>query len=262
METPCSTTAHESASLADLTSRPGYFERVSETVHRIAQAADPAQALALLREAAELMGADSAAFGSFIRDDPSHESYRFLLACDPVWCLEYGKRAWYADDPWLRYALRHSEPARASEIAIETAEQRSIVDLAREFGVLSAAIIPAPSGGRITRVGVLCLGSKRAGFFENEGFISLKIAARSLAMELHEWWIDRIKKDLLVARRITDDDIALLLREHLGQSTKRIAQDLDVSQSSIDSRFQRLNAKLGVPNRSAAANLAVEYGLF
>ena len=53
METPCSTTAHEFASLADLTSRPGYFERVSETVHRIAQAADPAQALALLREAAE-----------------------------------------------------------------------------------------------------------------------------------------------------------------------------------------------------------------
>jgi len=250
-----------SLSLHDLTAQPDYAARVSEIVQKVASAADAAEALALLKQAAQLMGADSAAFGSFIRDDPSHESYRFLLACDPVWCLEYGRRAWFADDPWLIYALEHSEPARASEVAIETPEQQSIVDLAREFGVESAAIIPAPSGGRVTRVGVLCLGSSTAGFFEDAGFIALKIQARSLAMELHEWWINQIKRELIADRRITPEDLVLLRRERLGHSTKKIAADLDASPSSIDSRFQRINAKLDAPNRKVAANLAAEYGL-
>src|SRR5512132_920501 len=109
MATPYSAATSELRSLAGLTSHPEYFGRVSEVVQRLPSAADEAEALALLQDAANCIGADSAAFGSFIRDDPSHESYRFLLACDPVWCLEYGRRAWYAHAPWLNYALQHSE---------------------------------------------------------------------------------------------------------------------------------------------------------
>src|SRR5882762_3699014 len=132
MDTPSFAATNDVRSLAELTSQPSFFGRVSEVVQRVPGATDEAEALALLKEAADLIGANSAAFGSFIRDDPSHESYRFLLACDPVWCLEYGRRAWYAHDPWLNYALHHSEPVRANEIPIDTREQRSIVDLAAE----------------------------------------------------------------------------------------------------------------------------------
>jgi len=247
-------------SLAELTSRSDYFRGASEVIQRVPTARDEAEAVALLREGSARLGADSAAFASFIRDDPSHESYRFLLACDPVWCCEYERRAWYANDPWLNYALNHSEPARASEIAVSP-QQRAVLELAEEFGIRSAVIVPAPSSGGLTRVGVLCLGSSTAGFFEDEGFVALKVAARSLAMELHEWWIGRIKRDLVVNAHITPDDLILLRHERVGHRTKKIATELDVSPSSIDTRFQRINAKLGVPNRAAAARLAAEYGL-
>ncbi|MEJ8838120.1 helix-turn-helix transcriptional regulator [Ramlibacter sp. AN1133] len=260
MATTCSD-ASELRSLAHLTSRPDYFGRVSAVVQRLAGAVDEAEALALLKNAAHCMGADSAAFGSFIRDDPSHESYRFLLACDPVWCLEYGRRAWYAHDPWLNYALLHSQPVRASEIPVTTLEEKEIVELAEEFGVKSAVIVPAPASGSVTRIGVLCLGSAQDGFFEGDGFVALKIAARSLAMELNEWWIDRIKRELRESARITSEDLALLRHERLGHGTKRIAAELGTSPGSVDSRFQRINAKLGVANRKAAASLAAEYGL-
>ena len=261
METSCSTTADRAASLADLTSRPEYTWRVGEVIQRIPSAVDEAEAVALLREAADRLGVDAAVFGSFIRDDPSRESYRFLLACDPVWCFEYEQRAWYADDPWLNYALNHAEPARASEIAVAGERQRLAVDIAEQFGFRSAAIVPAPSSGGLTRMGVLCLGSATEGFFEGQGFSGLKFAARSLAMELHEWWIGQIKRELMANARITAEDIALLLHERRGHSTKRIAAELGTSPGSIDSRFQRVNAKLGVANRKAAANLAAEYGL-
>lgn len=248
-------------SLAALTSRPDYFGHVGKVIQRIPGAIDQADAVALLKEASDALGAASAAFASFIRDDPSRESYRFLLACDPVWCGEYERRAWYANDPWLNYALNHSEPVCASEIPVVTQEQRSVVELAERFGFRSAVIVPAPSSGGLTRVGVLCLGSSIPGFFEADGFISLKVLARSLAMELHEWWIGQIKRELIAHARITPEDLMLLRHERLGHSTKRIAAELNTSPGSIDSRFQRLNAKLGVPNRKAAANVAAEYGV-
>lgn len=261
MVTPSSNKADESATLLALTLQPGYSARVSEIVEQVAQAADEAEGLSLLAEAAHRLGADAAAFISFVRDDGSHESYRFLLACDAVWCHEYEKRAGYADDPWLGYALNHSEPARASEIGASSKQQRAVADLAEQFGFQSAVIVPAPSSGGLSRVGVLCLGSGTPGFFEGDGFSALKVAARGLAMELHEWWIAQIKRELIANARITGDDLVLLQHERLGHSTKMIASVLDTSASSIDSRFQRVNQKLGVRTRRAAAILAAEYGL-
>lgn len=258
---PSSDKGREPRSLAVLTSTPDYFGRVSEVVQKVPTASDEAEAVCLLNEAAQRMGADAAAFVSFIRDDGSHESYRFLLACDPVWCHEYEKHAWYANDPWLSYALNHSEPARASELPIGSRQQRAVVDLAVQFGFRSAVIVPAPSSGGLTRVGVLCLGSSTPCFFEGSGFTALKIAARGLAMELHEWWIGQIKRELILNARITEDDLALLRHERQGHGTKTIAAELNTSLPSIDSRFQRLNQKLGVPNRRSAAILAAEYGL-
>lgn len=250
----------ETATLQQLTAAVDYARRVSEIVQMVPAAVDEVEAVGLLFDAAQRLGADVAAFGSFVRDDGSHESYRFLLACDAVWCHEYEKRAWYANDPWLAYASRHSEPARASEIPVSPT-QRAIVDLAGEYGFRSAVIVPAPASGTLTRIGVLCLGSSRTGFFEDAGYLSLKIAARSLAMELHDWWIGQVKRELISSARITEEDLELLRHEREGRSTKEIAAELETSPSSINSRFQRVNLKLGVPNRRAAAILASEYGL-
>jgi DNA-binding CsgD family transcriptional regulator len=249
------------AALVDFTGRAEYLSLAGEVIRRVPEAADETQALALLIEATQRLGADASAFVSFIRDDVSHESYRFLLACDPTWCLEYERRSWYANDPWLAYAVCHSEPTRASEIPVTSRQQREAVELAAQYGFRSAAIIPAPSSGGLSRLGVLCLGSETSGFYEGDGFTVLKLAARPLAMELHEWWIARIRAELIATTRITEEDVRLLRLERQGRSTKHIAAELDMSKSAVDSRFQRLNAKLGVPNRRTAAALAAEYGL-
>lgn len=251
----------EHTRLADITRQYDYAGRVSAVVQDIAAAQDEAEAVRLLAVAARRLGADAAAFVSFVRDDGSHESYRFLLACDPVWCHEYQRKASYAHDPWLQYALTHSEPALTSRISVSSARQEELAALARAYGFESGVIVPAPSATSLSRVGVLCLGSGMPGYFEDEGYPALKVAARPLAMELHEWWIARIKHELIANAGLTDDDLCLLLHERAGHGTKTIAAELDASPSAIDSRFMRLNQKLGVSNRKAAAILAAEYGL-
>jgi DNA-binding CsgD family transcriptional regulator len=248
-------------SLAELAAQPTYTSRVMAAIDRLADSSDEAHALEGLAATADQMGADAAAFVSFSKDDASDESFRFLLACDPVWCLEYERRAWYTNDPWLQYCLTHTEPVRGQDIAPGSAQQRAVVELAEQFGFRSALIVPAPTTGGLPRIGVLCLGSSASGFFDDEGYPSLKPLARNLAMELHAWWIARIKQELIEDAQLSDQDLALLLHERMGHGTAFIANALDMSPSAVDSHFQRINARLGVPNRKAAARLAAEHGL-
>jgi DNA-binding NarL/FixJ family response regulator len=247
--------------LSDLLKRSDYASAIADCTATVSAAQDEAAAVAILNLTATRMGADAAAFVSFVKDDDSHESFRFLLACDPVWCAEYERRAWYATDPWLAYARSHTEPTRGAAIVPRSDAEREIVALASEHGFRDALVVPAPSSGMVTRVGVLCLGSEQADFFADPGYAVLKPLARALAMELHAWWIEHIRQDMLVVARLTPDDLALLRHERHGLGTKEIGAALNLTIDAVNSRFQRMNYRLGVPNRRAAAQLAAEYGL-
>lgn len=251
----------EAKPLASLTAGPDYAGRVSSAVQSVAEAQDEVEVVELLADAAACLGAESAAFVSFVRDDGLHESFRFLLACNAVWCHEYQQRAWYSDDAWLQYAQRHSEPVVASAIPLRTRKQQELADLAHNYGFASAVIVPAPAAASVSRVGVLCLGSSNSGYFESGGLGPLRVAARALSMELHEWWIARLKREMIIKAGVTAEDLALLHLERMGHGTKAIASSLNTTAAAVNSRFQRLNQRLGVPNRKSAATLAAEYGL-
>jgi DNA-binding CsgD family transcriptional regulator len=240
---------------------PGYAAQVLDLIGCIEDAPSKPAALALFREAVQHIGADAAWFLSFIRDDATSASYRFLLACDPVWASEYSRHGWFADDPWLRYAAQATEPVRASELTDLSPRERAVVASSADYGFRSALIAPTPSSGGQSRIGVLCLGSSTEDFFEDAGYRAAKLLARCLAMELHGWWLRQIKAELIARARITDADLALLRSEEAGLSSKAIAADLGTEAKTIDCRFQRVSAKLGAANRRAAVRIAKLYGL-
>jgi len=257
----CSTAPADSDSLLAATLRFDYMARLSALIREMQSAYEHTQAVEILQEATLRMGAEASIFASFIREGKTSISYRLLLACDPARLAEHERPHGDDLDPWLTYAQKHSEPVRSSEIPMVGDAARATVELAQRFGFRSAVIVPAPSGGGLSRTGVLCLGSSRPGYFDDEGYVTLKVVARGVAMELHEWWLGRLRDQLVATTGITATDLALLNQESLGHTTKTIARLLGLSTSSVDSRFQRLNIKLGVANRKAAAHLAAEYGL-
>jgi DNA-binding NarL/FixJ family response regulator len=122
-------------------------------------------------------------------------------------------------------------------------------------------ILPTPSPAGQSRTGVLCLGSKHAGYFEDEAYALIKPLLRGLAMELQDWWHHRIKRELLARCHITDEELDLLRHEALGHSSKHIAAALGTEAKTIDCRFQRLNIKLGAANRRDAMRMGLLYGL-
>lgn len=254
-------TQSEIATLAERIAAPEYLDRIGGVAERIACASGHATVQSLLAAGMAALGAENGIFVSFMRENLRVSSCRFMLACDPAWCRQYLDAGLIASDPWLAYASHHSEPLVASSLNVSDPERLRAIELATRNGFASAVLVPVHSGSSHTRVSLLCLGSPQAGQFESIPFGRFKLGARVLACELHEWWLARLRIELMARARITEGDLELLRHQCLGHSSKRIAAELRVSRSSINSRFQRMNSRLGVANRRMAARLAAECGL-
>lgn len=249
------------SSLTRILAEPGFFEGIARLAVRLTNELDIGEVCTRLSDAANLYGAEAAAFATFVKEDESFDSYRAVLACDPTWCLEYEQRAGYMDDPWLEHSRHSSEPKLTQDIRARTQRQQEIIDLAASFGFRSGIVVPvhAPSG--LTRIGALCIGSSHAEHFDAATLTAAAYAASGLATRLHGWQAAQLRSELLAGCKLSPEDLRLLGFEREGRGSKEIAKLLGTSSLSIDSRWQRLNAKLGVSSRAMAARIAAEFGL-
>ena len=247
--------------LAEWVAQPDFVLHYSGLAERVADAPDPRSALELLHTGVKVLGAEHGFIISFVRDSIDTAACRFMVACDPVWCQHYTDKDCLPHDPWLLYATRHSEPIVASHLPVGLPTSQAVVELARQHGFASAALFPAHSGAGLSRISLLVLGSSQPGYFEADGFTRLRVGARTLAAEFHDWWLLRIRRGFLFRSKFTTDDLDLLRRQKLGHTSKKMAIDLGVTHQSINSRYQRMNQRLGVLNRRDALTLAFECGL-
>ncbi|WP_457393699.1 autoinducer binding domain-containing protein [Roseateles sp. P5_E1] len=248
-------------SLAALAGAPDYGARILNILPELGDALTADVAVELFHQVLVLLGADAGVFMSFVRDDATRASYRSLLACDPMWASEYARRNWFERDPWLRHATHDTEPVLASRLLLLPAEEE-FARTSATLGFASAVIAPAPTSAGSSRVGVLCLGSHSSCFFDDEGLRKIRVLARALAMELHRWLQNTIRNELLARSRVTAADLELLRHEEAGHSSKVIAAQMNIEPKTVDCRFQRISAKLDVPDRRTAARVARLYGLF
>lgn len=240
----------------------GADARLLEILPRIGDADSTETVVSLFRAAVICLGADAGVFMNCLSDDATHTSMRSLWACDPVWAAQYASRRLFENDPWLRYATHESEPVLASALRPASVDEEGFLATAASYGFASAVIAPAPSGAGTSRVGMLCLGSQDAHHFEQEGTgAKVRVLARALAMELHRWLQQSLRKEMLLRAKLTDAELELLRHEAAGHSSKVIGAALHVEATTIDCRFQRLNAKLDAPDRRTALRIARLYGL-
>lgn len=247
--------------LVDLTTAEDFASGVHKLVRRVIDLTDIADAVDLLGQAGQRLGASSSCFISYVADGSTSAAYRMLLACDPQWGSEYLSNGWFEIDPWLAYAMQADEPIQASKLKPLTDAERAMIESAEAHGFRSVVIAPSPSASGGSRVGALYIASDVDGYFEGEGFSDIRPLAQALSMELHGWWLRTLRDEFSRKARISAADLALLRHEDLGHGSKIIAAELHTHATTIDCRFQRLNTKLGVSNRRAAVRIARLYGL-
>jgi DNA-binding CsgD family transcriptional regulator len=256
-----SATPADSQRLAARAHSPDYAARVVDVLARIGDADSTEAVMGLFTQAVTHLGADAGVFTSYVRDDATRASYRSLLTCDPVWASEYARRGWIDHDPWLRHASHETEPVRSSELTLASAEEQAFFDASATYGFVSAVVAPAPTCAGGSRVGVLCIGSKQPGYFEDDGYPKVRVLIRALAMELHRWLLQTVSRELLIKSRLTAADIELLRFVAAGHTSKLIGAALNIEAKTVDCRFQRVSAKLGAPDRRTATRIARLYGL-
>ena len=65
---------------------------------------------------------------------------------------------------------------RSSELQLASADEEAFAEASAALGFTSAVIAPAPTCAGQSRIGVLCLGSNRPGFFDDDGSLRLHMA--------------------------------------------------------------------------------------
>lgn len=215
-------------------------------------ASDPCDLPVSLCRVTQAFGARASVCAHVVPDPERPPQVLLLCACDAERIYTHLRAESALDHPWLRYAREHDEPVWSSQLGSTAADSPT----ASSRPVL---IIPTHSGGTTGRYGVL--GVEFAGS-DDDGLVhEQRLLAEGLAHELHDWWMRRTRAELQREARLRSTDLQLLAFERQGLGTKQIARLIDSTLLAVDSRFQRINAKLGVANRRHAALRAAIHGL-
>lgn len=251
------------ASIRDALRQPDFADRFNRILAKINSAPGQARVTSALHECVNLMGFDGGAFLSFIRADESRESFKFTVACNPVWCQTYAENAWYQVDPGLMYAQMNSAPALIEELPIRSPVQQSILDSAKRVGFVSGLVVPTHSPGGRNRMGVLYLGSSVPGYVDAETLAEAKLYIKAISSDLLEWWIKSMRDQLLKRVQITDQDLHMMRLIRNGFKSKEIADLLanGCSANTIDQRIGKLCTRIGADGRKDAVRKLMDVGL-
>jgi len=248
-------------SIRELAMNPEHPARALDAIARIHLAKDPPEVLEKLMHVTVAIGASASLYTAAIPEDGSETSSFSLFACDPGFALEQDTQGPLLNHPWFRFARTHTSPGTDHQIPLQAGADAEAIELARRYGFKSCLVVPASAGIDIERHEMLCLGSRNADAFEGEDARIVRTLARSLAAELHDWLTGHLRQRLQQAARLHPSDVDLLALERQGLGSKEISLRTGLSIASVDSRFQRINARMKCANRKAAARRAAAYGL-
>jgi len=238
-----------------------YAAQALDAIVRIHQATDPPALLDRLMNATAAIGATASVYTAAIPEDGHEPSCFSLFACHPGFAQEQNSRGPLLNHPWFRFARTHTTPGTDHQIPLQHEADAAAIELARRHGFRSCLIVPTPAGADLDRLEMLCLGSDKEDDFEGGEARVVRTLARSLAAELHDWLTRYLRQRLQEAARLQERDVDLLAMEWQGLGSKQISLRTGLSVASVDSRFQRINARLKCASRKASAKRAAAYGL-
>ena len=256
-----SITPVRAASIRERSQVSDYAARALEAITQIAPAAEPPQLLDRLTLATAAIGASGSIFTASIPEGGLDPSCFTLFACHPAIAQLHGNKEHLLKHPWFRFAQTHTIAATDRQIALTHDADRAAVRLAREHGFRSCLVVPNPENAPTGRSEMFCIGSDTADDFEGPEARTVRSLARALAAELHDWLTRYLQERLRAAANLQAADVDLLSLEWQGLGTKEIARRTGMSESSVDSRFQRINVRLRCSNRKHSARRAAAYGL-
>lgn len=247
--------------LAQRVEQPEFAQHALQAINGLRGASDPCDLLQRFRRACTALGSHGGLYIQAVPETEDRWLHLALLACEPRLATAIRNCRSLQAHRWVRHAARQGDTVLLSDLADSEVRTDGAALLLRDHGFRSGLLVPTHGGTQTARFGLLCLGSPIAGDFENPAARPVFVLAQAMALELNAWWLAYTRCELRRSARLRSDDLQLLALERDGLSSKEIARVTGSSSASVDSRFQRIGAKLGCPSRKAAAAKAAAHGL-
>lgn len=253
---------HRTDTLAALLDSGRWWPVYRDAAQVLATTRSTAGAIRALGLTASAFGGNGAVFSHVVQHDAD------LTVASTLVSLDEGVIDTSNDEPWLEnlstwiLAIAGQDGVVVGNGSLDMPPASPPdIDSAGALVFASTIAVPAPSRVGPSRVSVLCIGSTQRDFFDAQTCALLRPLATGMAMELSAWSLQQLRAGLLAKARISDVDLELLRHEAQGHSSKVIARHMDADLEAVDSRFKRLNRRLGVAFRSDAVRIARLYGL-
>ena len=247
-------------SLFDRLHHPIFFANLVKIVKRIQHSESFHEIYSCLSDVRELFDVMDSLFIFFSPEDQTDETWRFLHDKNPDWCQDYESKYWFGDDEWVDYVRRATAPICDSALSVMRRHSGRASDFLRARGVQSTLLVPTGTDYGTAFVGCLFLFSPQKNYFENS-LVEVGVAAESVSSALYRWMLARQRVNLIERAGLVQEDITLLQMVQKGMSSKEASKELCKSIAAINSRWQRINSRLGTANRKQAAKLAMDFGL-
>ena len=237
----------------------GSFEDANDRISWISGYETEAEVESAAKQIVEYFGLQSFVFSALFRSG-ERENYRYLVGCELDWCFLYNQNKWYAIDPFIDYALNNTSPVLASDIPLNTPGQEHLMAEAAAHGFRSGIVVPAHSRSAI-RIGILYLGTSEGPERAHESFHKHRNLMRAFALEMLEWWDEKLHVSGLEDLDLDDLDVDLLTKAQEHATAEEAARELGITLSRVRARYERMTAKLGVQNKRNAVEKAIALGL-
>ncbi len=237
----------------------GSFEDANDRISWISGYETEAEVESAAKQIVEYFGLQSFVFSALFRSG-ERENYRYLVGCELDWCFLYNQNKWYAIDPFIDYALNNTSPVLASDIPLNTPGQEHLMAEAAAHGFRSGIVVPAHSRSAI-RIGILYLGTSEGPERAHESFHKHRNLMRAFALEMLEWWDEKLHVSGLEDLDLDDLDVDLLTKAQEHATAEEAARELGITLSRVRARYERITTKLGVQNKRNAVEKAIALGL-
>lgn len=236
---------------------------VPEFVASLLKAKTGTQLVKTVSEIVQAIGFDTFVYGSLVPNEQNDPDIVVVTTMPYEWVARYDRMTYFEIDPRVQNCLRHVTPFLWDSRRSYGPKADAFLKDAAQYGLRSGITLPLRSTtGENSMFGV---NSSRPELPEDEE-LQLAVGRTYLfASYFHEWFFHNLRSQLVVfdmpVGEVSKRELEVLALAARGHSSKRIARELGISESTANYHIASVKRKFKVRTRSQAIAQAVQTGL-
>lgn len=238
---------------------------VPEFVSVLLDARTGEQLVKAVSEIVREIGFETFLYGSLLPNERNDPDIVVVTTMPREWVARYDQMSYIEIDPRVQHCLRHVTPFIWDSTRSYGEKADAFLADAARYGLRSGITFPLRSTtGENAMFGV---NSSRERFTDDDALQLAIGRTYSFASYFHEWFFHNfrserpVKFDLPLLPEVSRREVEVLGLAARGHSSKRIARELGISESTANYHIASVKRKFMVRTRSQAVARAVQIGL-